>query len=344
MGIRGVHSPHPLKFMREKKMTEKTTHEETEVEQIEEAKTIEEVKPKVEEVKPEVEKETPSPKDDEEEEAEPEKPKFKEKSETEAVFKGDLDIGKLKQVGKALYEMVDECSLHIEKDRFHISSMDSSQVALIDIRMGKDDFHDFALEGLKGDAKELEIGLDVNSLNTYLKPMKDEKANLKMSDTFIEMDTSKDGFNRHLLIRAINSDSKPPKLPVIDYDTEFKITKSALNKVCKEADAIDSNYIAITVKGNGVVFLVENDSDKLDIFLPTRNESYLKYGVLMTNPIATGEVKATFGTSYIKKVIAGAKEGDITMKMGNEKPAYFEYGLDKNTEVGIWIAPRIENV
>ncbi len=237
-----------------------------------------------------------------------------------------IPVETLKKYVDLIGAINDDIIFHVDNNGMKVISMDKSRVAMINAELDKDAFgslpeqpYHFAVDLTKF-KRAINLGRSGDIVTITLD---DETLKLKI------------GTSLSMSIRLIaNSDRiGQPKIPTIDYKSEFGIQASELSRIVKATDGV-APAITFRVTHNEINLSAEGDTDSVSLSLDAENIEFLE-------PSEDGYY-STVGLEYlqaISRVMSGSDE--VRIELAQDYPVTFKMDTD-GIKAEYVIAPRID--
>jgi proliferating cell nuclear antigen PCNA len=231
-------------------------------------------------------------------------------------------------------------SMHFEKDKLYIQSMDKSHICLADIEIKDKWFSEFDC------LCNNKISVDSNHFAILMNyALKHDKLELKYEDendpdklyiNFLNEKEKKGSFNHFFELNLFNADEDNLGIPKLDYDVEFTIEAKKLVEVFAELNTFGQD-LHIKCSENVVELNSHGDSTKLKINIPVDD--------LDEYAISEGEeISMSFSLSHLCKMCLSIKLcSTINVSLNGEYPMSLIYNLGDDSKVAFYIAPKISD-
>lgn len=225
----------------------------------------------------------------------------------------------------AIAALIDEGTLQLTSEGLKLRAMDPSQIALVDLELPANTFEKYELDN------ETNVGVDFAELSKITKRVRaEDKIELtldkRLNLSFIG-ETRRD-FN----LGIIESSSKPPREPNIEFTTEVKIAPNILKEALKDAELV-SNHVALKIDGG---FSIKSDGDTGSADIQFSENQLLSLDV-------QSECRAVFSLDYLDNMLKAAEAPSVViLKMRTDAPLRIEYAIGEGRVV-YYLAPRIES-
>lgn len=252
----------------------------------------------------------------------------------------------LRDMMKPVGAIADECRLNISPEGLSLKVVDPANVAMIDLNLPKEVFH----EGEYNVDETLQVGLDVGS---YLSLFEFEGAeDNEVAELKIEAFDEK-GVQKHRLILRIAGifeqtltlmkpdeiTRKVPKVPKFNLKAEVEVSREFLKR-CFDLAAKAGDYVGMIVftPPSGVSTFAMESSDVTRKF-----RAELTTGVRVTaeSPV---RLKSMFSLDYGCDMVKAIEPGKIvTLHLDNDHPLIMEFDVLEHGKATFMIAPRVES-
>lgn len=244
------------------------------------------------------------------------------------MFHAKIKSETLKGIVDVVSTLVDEAKFNFDADGFELKAVDPAHVAMIDMKVEKNAFEEFA-------ADETELGVDLDKIKEVLR--------LSRSGDIIDMEQDEDK-NRLILqvgniTRRMNlvdiSGMSDPKVPNVSLPAKLALTSDELQKGIRAAESV-SDHIALTATPEGFEMYSEGDTDSVSLRLPKD---------LLISLDCSERVRSLFPLDYFSNMVRSIPAGSVvTINLGSDYPVKLEFEIaDKRGSVNYLLAPRIES-
>jgi len=220
-------------------------------------------------------------------------------------------------------ELINEASVKFTNDGLQIKTMDRANVAMVLFKYKKEGFVEYNCP------TEETFGLDLSQLLKILKRI-DGKDKLTMEfKDMITMRSSKKKFTAPLLADLADKSQEPPALT---FKATVKAKGKDISDAIEDAAVVGESISLVATKGRFAITakgdLNSAETDVVQTELVVQDES---------------EVVGRYAIEYLQKMIKGAKISDeVTMRFAKDYPLKMEFNKG-NVELGIILAPRVDN-
>ncbi|MBI0582695.1 MAG: proliferating cell nuclear antigen (pcna) [Methanomassiliicoccus sp.] len=244
------------------------------------------------------------------------------------MFHAKIRSETLKGVVDVVSTLVDEAKFNIDADGMELKAVDPAHVAMVDLRVQKSAFEEFA-------ADETELGIDLDKIKEVLR--------LSRAGDIIEME--QDEAKNRLIINVGNitrrmslvdtAGMNDPKVPNLSLPAKITVTSDELQKGIRAAESV-SDHIALNATSDGFEMYSEGDTDSVSLKLPKD---------LLISLDVSEKVKSLFPLDYFSNMVRSIPAGSVvTINLGNDFPVKLEFEIaDKRGNVNYLLAPRIES-
>lgn len=247
-----------------------------------------------------------------------------------AKFKAVLDESELlKDSINAVANLLNEGTFKLTKSGIELRSMDSANVAMIDLKLLASAFRSFDIDA------DTEIGINIADLTSVLKRAKPtESVSLELKNNSLNIEFSggvKRAFNIPLL--DLKSESKSPSL---NFPASIELKTDVIEDGISDAEIV-SDAVILEADPDSFIMRAEGESRKAELKLEKGNEA-------LVNLKAKDHVKSTFPLDYLRKMSKAAKLADTAiLQIGNDYPLRMDFRVVDKIQLGFVLAPRIES-
>ncbi|MFH1450397.1 MAG: proliferating cell nuclear antigen (pcna) [archaeon] len=235
----------------------------------------------------------------------------------------------LKDSITAVSNLLNEGVFKVTKNGLELISMDSANVAMVDMKFLSSAFSEFEVK------EEVGIGINIIEFTNILKRAKPtDTITLELEDNTLHIHFA-GGFNRAFKVPLLDlkHETKTPKL---DFPAEINIRSMILEDGISDAELI-SDAVTLEADPDNFTMRTEGDSRRTELKLEKGNDSLVSLN-------AKDHVKSTFPLDYLRKMSKAAKLADtVNIKLGNDYPMRMDFTVIDKVRLGFVLAPRIEN-
>ena len=248
------------------------------------------------------------------------------------------DGSMFKRIVDSIKDIVNDVNAEASPNGISLQAMDSSHVALVQLRFERDAFED----DFRSD-KAMVLGINMSNLAKIMKLTQNSDIIILKSDenygklTIIMKNTS---LGRHATfdINLFNIDSESLGIPDTEYSAKIRMSSSEFTKMCKDINLI-SETLTIEAKKEKVIFSVEGDVGKGSIELEyVEKENSVDSTIL----VVSEPVKLSFALRYINMFNkASGISQSVTLMMSSDSPLVVEYSQQGQCSLKFYLAPKI---
>ncbi|ALU11929.1 DNA polymerase [Ignicoccus islandicus DSM 13165] len=232
---------------------------------------------------------------------------------------------------EALGKIVNEVALIADEEGIVMKALDPAQVALIQVKINKDVFLEYEVEGRES------IGFNIANV---LKFMKRAKKGYQL-----ELGTEEGGSKFRIMLRGtlikkytiLNLDVPEPEVPdlsSLNYSVKGSILASVLGNAIKDIEAI-SDTVYFEAPDTDTLLIKSGEGEAASVTKLTRASTALIE--LEVNEPAKG----AYDVSFLKNVVSLTKVSDtIDFMFGNDTPLYLKFSIIAGGEVEYLLAPQ----
>lgn len=238
------------------------------------------------------------------------------------------DVKIWKSCVKAVSSLVDETTMNITAEGLRVRTMDTGQIAMIDVFVPASCFEEYKLDST------MDVGVDFTNIQKVMSRTKTTDAlNISIDAQFV-VELAGDS-KRKYSYGLVSGKTTLPKEPKIDFPAKLVLVADKLKEAFKDADLVSNHIIA---KANvDKTFLISAKGDSGDVDIDFNAENVMSAEV-------KEEAKSTFVLDMLSKMVDSAdSDGLISVYLKNNTPIKIEYKIG-DAEVKYYLAPRIEAV
>tara|TARA_Y100000034_G_scaffold21622_1_gene24898 strand:+ start:13213 stop:13965 length:753 start_codon:yes stop_codon:yes gene_type:complete len=235
----------------------------------------------------------------------------------------------LKDSINAVSSLLNEGVFKVTKNGLELVSMDSANVAMVDMKLLSSAFTEFEV------TEEVGIGVNIIEFTNILKRAKaTDTITLELEDNMLHIRFA-GGFSRafNVPLLDLKHEAKNPKL---EFPVDIQLKSTILEDGISDAELI-SDAVTLEADPDNFTMRTEGDSRRAELKLEKGNESLVTLN-------AKDHVKSTFPLDYLRKMSKAAKlADDVTIKLGNDYPMRMDFTVVDKVQLGFVLAPRIES-
>ncbi len=244
------------------------------------------------------------------------------------MFHAKIKSETLKSIVDVVSTLVDEAKFNISAEGFELKAVDPAHVAMVDLKVEKAAFDEFA-------AEETELGIDLDKIKEVLR--------LSRAGDLLEMEQDED--RNRLIIHVGNitrrmnlvdtTGMSDPKVPNLTLPAKITVTSDELQRGIRAAESV-SDHIALTASPEGFEMFSEGDTDSVSLKLPKD---------LLISLESKEKVRSLFPLDYFSNMVRSIPSGsEVSISIGSDYPVKLEFSIaDSKGHVNYLLAPRIES-
>ncbi|MGC8585234.1 MAG: DNA polymerase sliding clamp [Thermoplasmata archaeon] len=236
-----------------------------------------------------------------------------------------IDVKDLKEIIDILLTMVSEAKFEFSKTGLQIKVVDPAHVAMITLKMKKEDFREYDVPD------DTEIGIDLEKFKDFLKAAK--------TSDIVELikEDSKITINLNYLTRTMStidpSSITVPKVPQINLSNYVVISTEEFLDGLKVAESISDN-ITLHVTMDEFMLYSTGEEDQTKLNIP--KENLKEFNV-------TSEAKSVYPVDYLLRFMKTISSENVKVYVGTDYPVKIEFTFASDKGEGMFLlAPRIE--
>ncbi|KAF2800028.1 proliferating cell nuclear antigen [Melanomma pulvis-pyrius CBS 109.77] len=244
----------------------------------------------------------------------------------------------LKKVVDAIKDLVQDCNFDCNDSGIALQAMDNSHVALVSMLLRSDAFEPFRCD------RNIALGINLGSLTKVLRAAQsDDILTLKAEDapdvvnlTFESPSTDRIS---EYDIKLMDIDQEHLGIPETEYAATITMPAVEFQRICRDLSAL-SESVSIECAKDGVAFKCTGDigsgsiqlRSHTDVEKPSNNVE-----IDLAEPVAL-----TFSLKYLVNFCkASGMSESVKLCLSNEVPLLVEYGLQSNSYLRFYLAPKI---
>lgn len=253
----------------------------------------------------------------------------------------------LKDMMKPVGAIADECRLKISPEGLSVKVVDPANVALIDLNLPKEVFH----EGEYTIDESLEVGLDVVNYLSLFEGAEDNESAEVSIEPFEEEGVQKHRltlkvagiFEQELTLMKPGGLRNEPKIPKFTLRAQVGVSKEFLKR-CFDTAAKAGDYIRMVaisepdmpVPKRTFVMETGDEERKFKVELTT--------GVEITAETLEVKLKSLFSLDYLCDIVKAIGDGEnITMHLDKDYPLILNFNVLDHGLATYMMAPRVED-
>jgi|ETN01SMinimDraft_4_1059930.scaffolds.fasta_scaffold24392_2 proliferating cell nuclear antigen len=235
----------------------------------------------------------------------------------------------LKDSITAVSNLLNEGVFKVTKNGLELVSMDSANVAMVDMKLLASAFSEFDVQ------EEVGIGINIIEFTNILKRAKaSDTITLELEDNTLHINFA-GGFSRAFKVPLLDLKHET-KTPNLEFPVEVQLRSGILEDGISDAELI-SDAVILEADPDNFTMRSEGDSRRTELKLEKGNDS-------LVNLTAKDHVKSTFPLDYLRKMSKAAKLADtVNIKIGNDYPMRMDFTVVDKVQLGFVLAPRIES-
>lgn len=235
---------------------------------------------------------------------------------------------------EALKDLLDECNIHFDENGMKIKAIDGSQVALVHVRLDKDNFNKYVIE------RDLSIGINISGLHKLLKTV-DTSDVLKLfvakndrNKLCIQVENSVKNSILKLNYKLLDIDDGDIDIPDVTFDNIITMPSVDLHNYCRLMNNIGTD-VDIKSVGNELFISCKGDSSDMDAHIRS-NGSDIDVSSDKGEEIVQGCYKLKFLLLFTK---AYNLSGTVELLLMNDYPMILKYEIAGLGEIKYCLAP-----
>jgi proliferating cell nuclear antigen len=229
-------------------------------------------------------------------------------------------------------------SLHFEKDKLYIQTMDKSHICLADIVITNSWFTFFEC------LNQTKISVDSNHFSILMNyALKHNKLELRYEDenvvdklyiNFLHEKEKNGSFDHFFELNLMDIDEETLVIPKVDYDVDFVVESKKLSELLSELNNFGEDF---NIKCSETTVELNTTGDltklKINILVEDLEEYSISEGV---------DIDVSYSLSHLCKMCLSAKiNSTVNISISKELPMSLVYNLGEDSRVSFFIAPKI---
>lgn len=229
-------------------------------------------------------------------------------------------------------QMIEEAVFRVNDDGLFMRSMDPSRVALLDLRIPRNDFEEFELND-----DGLVFGLSMDNFYKFLRRGNGgDSLVLRVDGDDVSVLTLKfkGDYVKTFKVPLRDVDDDEQEMPDLHHSVSMSISAGIIQESIKDAGLVSDS---LSFEGDDDVCMFSEGSGQ-------RTETSNIGEKLLTDVDIEGSARSTYALSYLSDVLGVLKRGkDLSVSFGSDMPLKASWGLYGESEVVFVLAPRIDN-
>ncbi|WP_435332867.1 hypothetical protein [Haloarchaeobius sp. TZWWS8] len=244
-------------------------------------------------------------------------------------FRATVEAGVLDAVLDVVAAVADEALFQLREDGLFVRVIGPAEVAMVDLDLPAEAFVEYESDGGV-------LGFDVATLAeaSGLADGREALLSLELDADTHRLDVAGEHFS--YAIAPIHPDSirSVPPVPTVDLPNSVTLDSDLLDRAVSACDRLaHSVHVAVEPADETVSFRAEADVDDLAF----------TYGADALAAIEASEESETILSLDYASRIVGEMDGEVTLQLGTEQPAFFEHER-RGATVRNMLAPRFVRV
>ncbi|KAF1842737.1 proliferating cell nuclear antigen [Cucurbitaria berberidis CBS 394.84] len=249
-----------------------------------------------------------------------------------------MQASTLKKVVDAIKDLVQDCNFDCNDSGIALQAMDNSHVALVSMLLRSEAFEPFRCD------RNIALGINVGSLTKVLRAAQnDDELTIKAEDApdvvnLVFENKSNDRLSEYD-IKLMDIDQEHLGIPDTEYAATVIMPTSEFQRICRDLNAL-SESVSIECTKEGIKFSCQGDIGSGSVTLRQQEsvdkpENSVK--IEMSEPVLL-----TFSLKYLVNFCKASGMSDtVKLCLSAEVPLLVEYGLQSNSYLRFYLAPKI---
>lgn len=253
----------------------------------------------------------------------------------ELSIKGKKKCGDFKTMCALFSSIVDELEIQVRENELFIQAMDTGHICLFELSLKNEWFETFTT--IK---KSESFCVKMSYLSKIMNCLSD-------SDTIIIRNSKKDKLNFELRgngivkcfeLSLMDFDCDALEIPNVEHELDMEISTEQLQNLINELSNFGEVVNLTATEGNFSMTTKYNKFEttmKVDIDI----EDFDNYSIMEDT-----EVSADFALFHMQKMVSFSKLSKmVNIHFSSNLPIHFEYTLENDSSINIWLSPRMED-
>jgi proliferating cell nuclear antigen len=231
----------------------------------------------------------------------------------------------------AISVLIDEAEFIVDDSALLLKASDPSQISMVDFRMEKSAFKEYAVE------EKMLLGMDLAYLNQIMGRAKpSDGLSLELSQDKSRIVVRFEGSSvRRFQVPLIDTNTAELPNPKIDFDATVRLKASVLQEALKDA-ALISSHVSIGVDNDR--FFVRASSSKGSMDNETKKDDSNLMELEASKPALS-----MFPLDYLQDILKGpSPDSEVTIRLKSDAPVQASYRIGE-AHLTYFLAPRIES-
>lgn len=253
------------------------------------------------------------------------------------MFHATLDSTKTwKQIVDAIATLLTEANFKVDSSGIFLRQMDSSKVAMIDLKLPKKIFQEYDCKG------EHDLCLGIDELVKVSKRMSgDERLefNLEESDNRLEIKMIGRA-ERMFKLQRLTPLGDAPREPSVEWDVTAEMDADAFKQAIKDI-AVVANNVTISADSKGVSFSGQGDTGEARVNLSAEGDPQIVFNIEMRGD-SKSPPTTMYALSYLSEMSKAIASDTIALHYATEKPMMLDFQIAEAGQIRLLLAPRKE--
>jgi proliferating cell nuclear antigen len=244
----------------------------------------------------------------------------------------------LKKVVDAIKDLVQDCNFDCNDSGIALQAMDNSHVALVSMMLKSEAFTPYRCD------RNIALGINLGSLTKVLRAAgSGDQLTIKAEDApdvvnLVFENKNNDRFSEYD-IKLMDIDQEHLGIPETDYAATISMATAEFQRICRDLSAL-SESVSIECNKDGVKFSCAGDIGSGSVTLKpnqTVDKPSDNVNIELSEPVAL-----TFSLKYLTNFCKASGLSDqVKLCLSSEVPLLVEYGLQENSYLRFYLAPKI---
>ena len=208
-------------------------------------------------------------------------------------------------------------TLFFSDKKIHISNMDESHIALINLVIKKSFFTKYNL-----DSDKLELTFNVHSFLKILNCFSNSDENLILIYNNNEEELVIKNSSKIFSLILFSENNDELEIPKIDYPIVLELDSSTLKSYIKDLCIYNSSEFDIVCKNNNVSFCINSEEGKIQISLEEKNDLSKSIQKLK---LEEHNFNLSYNLKYFEKFCKFSLDKTVKLSISSDFPMIFEY-------------------
>jgi len=260
----------------------------------------------------------------------------------------------LKKIVDAIKDIIESAPFDIRNDALSLQAMDTSHVALVSLRLGRDLFEEFRCD------RNVNIGLSMKNVAIALKCAgNDDTCMIRFDESgentnilFSFLD-EKSRRKQDITLKLMDIENENLGVPDQKYAAVVDMPASEFHRVVNDLSGFSDSICIKATKGqiqfeavggeHGGNLVTYNSEQEVDEDEDMSDDGKKKKKDMSVKITSTEDVKLGFSVKYLTQFAKATKLSErVRLSISNQSPIVVEYPIENDGTLKFYLAPKIE--